>query len=1775
MDDDFDLMLDDIDFDLDGSSSKKSTKPKNIVFSTGLDALDAMKDSFDPRGKVKDIVRELMPSAVRSEYSDLESAMDEIKDEMDKSVESVKDVLKDVSGAFADFLPEGKMKNRLKDFAKKEGYEDYGYKKTKEEEENERIKQALLEALGENATEERNAAMVKQAMDEKREANSQLVLKHVYAELKVMNNFNTRITNKYYTKSLELQYRNLYKMTELVELTKVGWEANRKQVESLLINSSLPDVIKLKALQAANDPRLRERAKRSYLGNYFKRFNPFENLKNNILKNIKQQTQGFKSGFEALLQGKQALDDIKEAGMGLGPGMFLGSMIGDWLRANTLGWVGDRLGSTTQGKRGIFAFKEMMADPRSFFMGLKDKEDGKSMASRWKRRGFDAIARLTGTPNKNRVDFINENLDDAKVFDGRAHQAIVKVIPGLLSNIYGAIKSGMRVSDDDVKKNAIYYDNRTGGFVTRQGMARNLNRKLKSAMNKDGYKRNLESLFREYNGGEWGAADVFTEQEKRKISGAMAKYLMSPYNSGINLGVLTSEEFLKNFQGKLRDKLETRGAMLANRAREEWTTHESVIGALRGIRESLPNLNDDLQDMFKSGHMDIARGMKLVRQGPDGRYRVNDTGVDRAIMSTAGGIDFGTEEQQQERPQTWRDKWNNFWNSEEGSSLGSDMRNIPGVGAIVGFGNRLRNTNTFRAGASLFNMGRNVLRRGRNVITSRVESLANFLDQDEEVIVEQISNKKAKIESVLSPDSLRSLPSRAISTLRSSFNSAQDAASKAMKDIDKKLTDVQALGMSGTTAAAGEQASKVYADAKKQISKASVALVEDLNTLGLPPDKIKARLDQYKTQVKDIQAEAEQRVRNNPQMQAIFASGGVASVVKASKVGVNVKGIFGKLGKIGGIFGFGGSGESGMADDVMVGNQRLAKQEMKEKLEAERAGSAQNRMEKYKKELVADDKNLNKKSSFLGKGMVKKLAIGGIGLLAINLLQKMGLGLEDLIGFGRGILGALVETGKFLVPVIGAIGTVLGKVGSAIGWVASKFGWTDDDPENKKDGGGGGSAASTLGKLAVYGGIAAGGIWAGRKVAAGVRGAIGVGKAAAGVLGLYGAGVQAGAKVTQAVAGTAANAAGAAVGAGAKAAGKSLLSRAGSLVTRKLMPAMGLYGLATGIGREDYSLLDAGMDMAMIAPGTVFGKGKELLGRLISWFSKKPLGGVITSFLKRFGEKITGPLERLQSTWRDKSSKFGKAKRMLTNPKLIKRVGKGVIGKAVAKFAALALAATGIGAIISLAAWIFDLLGILKGWLIEKLSFESAVSKEVLGVDVFDPKEQEALEIDEHEETEKAGKIEEKEEEKAVKKEEQKIQQKEYIEPKVSPVTAPKDTGYHIEVDKDGNVVATRNGIVMKFDKNMNFLEGDASNFKKVSYSPGGGVDNPRQIKPNFDFSKYNPPKYFQYTDIGSVSGWFESKNRPATVSSGVGDYGGVSYGTWQLASRNGRVQEYLRTSKYRNEFAGMAINSPEFKAKWQEIGMRDPEGFQKDQEAFIRRTHYDIVERNLRGIGLDLSKRSDALKAAVFSTAVHYGPAGASRSITNAIFKAGLDPKTASDEEIINAIYDYKMMTVDQKFPSSSASVREGIRKRFAQEKGMVMSLLGSLPAPKTQTDSVSDSGPNTEGVPEVKEPVMSPSVDRSAPSLQHTSASVDSGKSMSTTFNTNTTVGLGPVQDVLNRSLKVQEKMLKSLVEIAANTAVFATAGKQQETQQQQPQSTFIPQPVISLERRERFDI
>src|SRR5215213_6924104 len=76
---------------------------------------------------------------------------------------------------------------------------------------------------------------------------------------------------------------------------------------------------------------------------------------------------------------------------------------------------------------------------------------------------------------------------------------------------------------------------------------------------------------------------------------------------------------------------------------------------------------------------------------------------------------------------------------------------------------------------------------------------------------------------------------------------------------------------------------------------------------------------------------------------------------------------------------------------------------------------------------------------------------------------------------------------------------------------------------------------------------------------------------------------------------------------------------------------------------------------------------------------------------------------------------------------------------------------------------------------------------------------------------------------------------------------------------------------------------------------------------------------------LGKLSEKYESGGRgPGTVSSGKGDPGGVSYGTYQLASKVGRADEFVQ-KYYSDEFKGLKGGTDEFTKKWKELADKDP----------------------------------------------------------------------------------------------------------------------------------------------------------------------------------------------------------------------------------------------------------
>lgn len=162
---------------------------------------------------------------------------------------------------------------------------------------------------------------------------------------------------------------------------------------------------------------------------------------------------------------------------------------------------------------------------------------------------------------------------------------------------------------------------------------------------------------------------------------------------------------------------------------------------------------------------------------------------------------------------------------------------------------------------------------------------------------------------------------------------------------------------------------------------------------------------------------------------------------------------------------------------------------------------------------------------------------------------------------------------------------------------------------------------------------------------------------------------------------------------------------------------------------------------------------------------------------------------------------------------------------------------------------------------------------------------------------------------------------------------------------------------------------------------------------------------------LGSLSERYESSGRgPGTVSTGLRDPGGVSYGLYQLATRTGTAAAFVAAegARWQGDFAGKKPGSSAFSAAWQAIAARDPAAFAAAQHAFIERTHYrPAVAAALRQAGLDMDRRANAVRDACWSVAVQHGSAALilCRAIA-AADKQAARTSAGYDRALIEAIY-------------------------------------------------------------------------------------------------------------------------------------------------------------------------
>ncbi len=217
------------------------------------------------------------------------------------------------------------------------------------------------------------------------------------------------------------------------------------------------------------------------------------------------------------------------------------------------------------------------------------------------------------------------------------------------------------------------------------------------------------------------------------------------------------------------------------------------------------------------------------------------------------------------------------------------------------------------------------------------------------------------------------------------------------------------------------------------------------------------------------------------------------------------------------------------------------------------------------------------------------------------------------------------------------------------------------------------------------------------------------------------------------------------------------------------------------------------------------------------------------------------------------------------------------------------------------------------------------------------------------------------------------------------------------------------------------------------------------------------PPSVQTQTGAQQGLGWlaarFES-GKKGLASIGYDRHGGTSYGTYQISSRAGSMDAFIKylhkaapAYAKRLEAAGPANTGSRGGAmpqEWKKIAAEDPKGFEALQTKFVRRNNFlPALRKLMRSSNLEQEHVTGALGEVLWSTAIQHGPTGAARIFRRALGKIDSNmPFTNPEfqENLIRAVYNLR----GYQFGSSTTAVQSAVQNRLGQEMELALSLIG-----------------------------------------------------------------------------------------------------------------------------------
>ena len=198
--------------------------------------------------------------------------------------------------------------------------------------------------------------------------------------------------------------------------------------------------------------------------------------------------------------------------------------------------------------------------------------------------------------------------------------------------------------------------------------------------------------------------------------------------------------------------------------------------------------------------------------------------------------------------------------------------------------------------------------------------------------------------------------------------------------------------------------------------------------------------------------------------------------------------------------------------------------------------------------------------------------------------------------------------------------------------------------------------------------------------------------------------------------------------------------------------------------------------------------------------------------------------------------------------------------------------------------------------------------------------------------------------------------------------------------------------------------------------------------------------------DIGDLAEKYETGGRgPGFISDGdKWDPGGDSYGSYQLASKVGTLQGYLKTNlPYVDQLKKLVVKSAAFNQLWKDIAAKDPDGFKQSQFDYVCTISYNPCRKCADKKGI---LNSFAINSALFSISNQHG--GWAKILDAANIKSTDDETTQ-----VNKLYDARKNYVNG-LSSLSATLKVNIvKQRCTLERTDCLALINHPHVPTAKT--------------------------------------------------------------------------------------------------------------------------